>query len=151
LIDIRRLRHHKKCARSPLPVGGYRINKFQSVPEIQAVQLCTLRGSRYKYRAAVRGLIQTPTAHSGRRIASTADVTPIISNCPSTTIVLKCSELSTAKYQVPTDTNYSTNLALCIKTLNCVIQSRKVFTLCVHISSVRGAHAPHAPGSATAC
>jgi len=30
-----------KCTRAPLPVGKNRIKKFQSVPELHGVQLCT--------------------------------------------------------------------------------------------------------------
>jgi len=46
-----------KCTRAPLPVGENRINEFQSVPEIQGVQLCTPAVYVKKYGAAVRGLI----------------------------------------------------------------------------------------------
>jgi len=41
LIIWRHLRHHKKCARALLPLCENRIKKFQSVPEIQGVQLFT--------------------------------------------------------------------------------------------------------------
>jgi len=35
LIILWRLRHQQKCAWAPLPIGEHRINKFQSVPEMQ--------------------------------------------------------------------------------------------------------------------
>jgi len=60
-IIVRHLRHRKKYAWAPLPVGEHRIQKFQSVPDIQgAAAFAAPRGLRYKMRAAVRVLMSWP-------------------------------------------------------------------------------------------